>query len=118
MSYLQFTDGMILLLSYDHAIFYNVTIILHFLQIISSLCINLRKSRLVGINIDHQRIKDLTESRGFDVLDWSFILLGGNPKVVFFWDLVFPFIKIPEHLDRWKEALFPLGGKATLKHLR
>ena len=78
---------------------------------ISGLCINLGKNGLACIDVEYHFLGDLSNLVVCAILHWPIthlgVLLGGNPHLVTFWDLVI--IKISKRMDNWEGAFFLFG---------
>ena len=78
---------------------------------ISGLHINLGKNGLACIDVGDHFLGDLSNFVGCSILGWPLthlgVLLGGNPHLVTFWDLVI--IKISKRKDNWEGAFFSFG---------
>ncbi|KAH9734302.1 reverse transcriptase domain-containing protein [Citrus sinensis] len=83
---------------------------------VSGLKINLRKSSIVGINFQDQKLIDLASSVGCEIGNWPLkylgLPLGGNCGKADFWAPVLE--KVERRLDGWKKACLSKGGRLTL----
>lgn len=77
---------------------------------------NLEKSSLLGINLDHQRVKELADSIGCKAEEWPIkylgIPLGDNPLKLSFWEPIIS--KVAKKLAGWKKCFLSKGGRLTL----
>ena len=105
-SHLQFADDTIFFHSDDVGKFHNLLKVVDFFCAVSGLKINLRKSSIVGINFQDQKLIDLASSVGCEIGNWPLkylgLPLGGNPKKADFWALVLE--KVERRLDGWKKT--------------
>ncbi|RVW54197.1 hypothetical protein CK203_090523 [Vitis vinifera] len=83
---------------------------------ISGLKVNLDKSNIYGINLDHAHMSRLAETLGCKASSWPILYLGlplgGNPRAGGFWDPVIE--RISRRLDGWQKAYLSFGGRITL----
>lgn len=85
-------------------------------QVISGLKVNLFKTSVMGIKVEESCLVRHAEAMGCSVGRWSVkylgMPLGGNPRVVAFWDLVVE--KVSKKLACWKKSYISLGSHITL----
>ena len=83
---------------------------------ISRLEINLRKSSIVGINFQNQKLIDLASLVGCEIENWPLKYLGlpleGKPRKTDFWTLGLE--KVERKLDGWKKPCVSKGWNLTL----
>ncbi|PON31455.1 hypothetical protein PanWU01x14_369730, partial [Parasponia andersonii] len=100
----------------DQENFKNLLQVLEVFCSISSLCINMAKSTLLGINVDEELVHSLADSSGCKVGNWPIkylgMPLGGNPRKFDFWELVVA--KVSKRIDGWKRAFLSRCGRLTL----
>ena len=115
-SHLQFADDTLLFMEANRNFLLNYLAILEVFGSISGLRVNLRKSIILGINIEDDLIHNLATITGCEVGVWPIsylgLPLGGNPRKISFWDPVVN--KVAKRLDGWKKAFLSRGGRLTL----
>ena len=115
-SHLQFADDTLLFMEANNHFFFNYLAILEVFGSMSGLRVNLRKSIILGINIEDDLIHNLATITTCEVGVWPIsylgLLLGGNPRNIAFWDPVVN--KVVKRLDGWKKAFLSRGGRLTL----
>ncbi|WJZ91182.1 hypothetical protein VitviT2T_010279 [Vitis vinifera] len=115
-SLLQFADDAIFFSKTSLEHLQNLKIILLVFGQVSGLKINLEKSTISGINTGQELLCSLTSVFDCKVSEWPLsylgLPLGGNPKIIGFWDPVVE--RISRRLDGWKKAFLSLGGRITL----
>ncbi|RVX22980.1 putative ribonuclease H protein [Vitis vinifera] len=83
---------------------------------ISGLKVNLDKSNIYGINLDHLIFQDWLRHLECKASGWPILYLGlplgGNPRAGGFWDPVIE--RISRRLDGWQKAYLSFGGRITL----
>lgn len=79
---------------------------------VSGLRINIRKSTVIGINVDEDILKGLAEEIGCSTrrlpLIYRGLPVGGNPRLKQFWAPVIE--KIERRLVGWGRDIYPLVG--------
>nr|GEU77626.1 RNA-directed DNA polymerase, eukaryota, reverse transcriptase zinc-binding domain protein [Tanacetum cinerariifolium] len=82
----------------------------------SGLCINLHKSKLIGIAVDQSMVEAATSNIGCMALNLPFsylrIIIGGNMSRIKVWDDVIN--KFLCRLSKWKMKILSIGGRFTL----
>ena len=105
-SHLQFADDTLLFMEANRNFFLNYLAILEVFGSILGLCVNLRKSIILGINTEDVWIHNLATLTGCEVGVWPMSYLGkplgGNPRKIDFWELVVT--KVAKRLDGWKKS--------------
>ncbi|GKA98526.1 RNA-directed DNA polymerase, eukaryota [Tanacetum coccineum] len=97
----------------------NITTLLHVLDCFyhaSGLKINLRKSKIMGVNVDYSYVNQAAVKLGCQILDTPFMYLGtkvgGNMSRVQAWQEVVE--KVKARLSKWKMNTLSIGGRLTL----
>ncbi|GKB32380.1 RNA-directed DNA polymerase, eukaryota, reverse transcriptase zinc-binding domain protein [Tanacetum coccineum] len=97
----------------------NITTLLHVLDCFyhaSGLKINLRKSKIMGVNVDYSYVNQAAVKLGCQILDTPFMYLGtkvgGNMLRVQAWQEVVE--KVKARLSKWKMNTLSIGGRLTL----
>ncbi|WJZ97307.1 hypothetical protein VitviT2T_015918 [Vitis vinifera] len=115
-SHLQFADDTIFFSNTREEDLQTLKSLLLAFGHISGLKVNLDKSNIYGINLDHAHISRLVETLGCKASGWPILYLGlplgGNPKAGGFWDPVIE--RISRRLDGWQKAYLSFGGRITL----
>lgn len=85
-------------------------------QTILGLKVSYFKTCMVGVNVEENVLIGHADMMGCSIGRWPIkylgMPLGGNPRVVAFWDLVVE--KVFKRLASWKRSNISLGGKITL----
>lgn len=114
--HLQFANDMILFLKVDVENIRRVEMCMKIFQIISSLKVNSFKTCMVGIEVEESSLNSYAKIMGCSVGRWLIkylgMPLGGNPKVMAFWDPVVE--KVFKKLTCWKRSYIFFGGHITL----
>ena len=115
-SHLQFADDTIFFSNTREEDLQTLKSLLLAFGHISGLKVNLDKSNIYGINLDHAHISRLAETLGCKASGWPILYLGlplgGNPRAGGFWDPVIE--RISRRLDGWQKAYLSFGGRITL----
>ena len=116
MSHLQFADDTIFFSNTREEDLQTLKSLLLVFEHISGLKVNLDKSSIYDINLDHVHLSRLAEMLNCKAFSWPILYpglpLGGNPKTCGFWDPVIE--KISSRLDGWQKAYLSFGGRITL----
>ncbi|RVW71380.1 putative ribonuclease H protein [Vitis vinifera] len=117
-SHLQFADDTIFFSNTREEDLQTLKSLLLAFGHISGLKVNLDKSNIYGINLDHAHMSRLAETLGCKASGWPILYLGlplgGNPRAGGFWDPVIE--RISRRLDGWQKAYLSFGGRITLIH--
>ncbi|XP_028056784.1 uncharacterized protein LOC114260796 [Camellia sinensis] len=115
-THLQFADDTIFLSLKEESKVGSLLKILRIFEIVSGLKVNLSKSSVVGINLADSHVHRVAAMLGCSIdsfpLKYLGLPLGGDPRLVSFWELVL--VKIRKRLEGWKRALLSKGGRYTL----
>ncbi|RVW27936.1 Transposon TX1 uncharacterized 149 kDa protein [Vitis vinifera] len=110
-SHLQFADDTIFFSNTREEDLQTLKSLLLAFGHISGLKVNLDKSNIYGINLDHAHISRLAETLGCKASGWPILYLGlplgGNPRAGGFWDPVIE--RISRRLDGWQKAYLSFG---------
>ena len=105
-THLQFADDTLFFMEAKPNVFLNYLKPLEAFGSVSRLRVNLKKSSLLGINIDEEMIQHWASFSGCKVGLWPIKYLGlplvGNPRKIDFWDSVVS--KVTKRLYGWKKA--------------
>lgn len=115
-SHLQFTDDTILFLNAKSHNIGRMERCLKIFKLIFGLKVNLEKSILVGIHVDHPSLVEFADIIGCKVGSWPLFYLGMplgvNPWSNAMWD---PMLEsVSKKLAMWKKNYISLGGRITL----
>ena len=115
-SRLQFADDTIFFSSTREEDMMTLKSVLLVFGLISGLKVNLDKSNIFGINLEHNHLSRLAKMLDCKVSKWPILYLGlplgGNPKACGFWDPVIE--RISRRLDGWQKVYLSFGGRITL----
>nr|GEU88507.1 RNA-directed DNA polymerase, eukaryota [Tanacetum cinerariifolium] len=97
----------------------NISTIIHVLECfhrVSGLSINMCKSKIMGINVDSDRLNDAVTKLGCLVLNRPFsylgLIVGGSMSWITAWREVVDRVK--NRLSKWKMKTLSIGGRLTL----
>lgn len=114
-SHLQFADDTMFFIGDKSEYWHNLLEMLDLFCFVSSMRMNKAKCMLVGINYNEGGLSRLAGAWGCKQGVWSILYLGlplgGNPRVVSFWDPIAE--KLEKMLQKWKVCLSK-GGRLTL----
>ena len=100
-THLQFANDTLLFMEANHSVFLNFFRLLELFGSVSGLRVNLRKSTLLGINIDDDMLQNLASFSRCEVGAWPIkylgLPLGDNPQKLDFWEPVVS--KVKKRLD-------------------
>lgn len=104
-SHLQFADDTILFLDASKENIKNTKMCLAIFEVIAGLSINLDKSLLAGIHVEQSHLLEMAGVMGCQFGDWPLkylrMPLGGNPRVIAFWD---PIVEVSKKMAIWKKS--------------
>lgn len=94
----------------------NLRSMVHLFELMSGLKVDLAKTTLLGINIQEEEVRSMSDLWGCAVGDWPLNYLGlslaGNPKSGLFWDPIEE--KNCSRLSKQKNFLGSRGGRLSL----
>lgn len=115
-SHLQFADDTMFFTRDKPEYWHNLLETLDLFCFISGMRINKAKCLLVGINYNEGDLSGLAGAWGCKPGVWPILYLGlplgGNPRVLSFWDPVVE--KVKKRLQKWKKVCLSKGGRLTL----
>ena len=110
-THLQFADDTLFFMEAKPNVFLNYLKPLEAFGSVSRLRVNLKKSTLLGINIDEEMIQHWASFSGCKVGLWAIKYLGlplvGNPRKIDFWDSMVS--KVTKRLYGWKKTYLQRG---------
>ncbi|KAJ0855327.1 putative RNA-directed DNA polymerase [Helianthus annuus] len=116
LSHLFFADDALIIGEWMESNAFNIIRILRCFHVCSGLKINLGKSKLFGIGVDHGEVEALADVVGCKqhVLPFKYLglMVGANMNRVNNWRLVYDIFE--SRLALWKSALLSFGGRITL----
>ncbi|XP_039072016.1 uncharacterized protein LOC120219245 [Hibiscus syriacus] len=116
LSHLQFADDLIIFCNASKTDILNVKRVLRVFEIMSGLQLNLSKSKLFGINITDEEVKewarDLGCAAGTFLSDYLGLPLGAKRNSSALWDPVV--LKFFKKLSGWKARTLSLAGRLVL----
>lgn len=115
-SHLQFVDNTISFLNAKKENIKNMKMCLSIFEVIDGFSVNMDKSCMARIHVDQSMLMELASVMGCQLgalpLKYLEMPLGGNPKVVAFWDPVVK--KVSKKFVAWKKSYISFGGHITL----
>ncbi|KAL4346365.1 hypothetical protein GQ457_17G012800 [Hibiscus cannabinus] len=115
-SHIKFADDLMLFLEANEVNVRNTKRVLRVFEVVSGLHLNMKKTKLIGINTDSCFLSGWADSIkcGTDVLPTSYLglPLGHSHNSTMLWQTIFD--KVNSRLDGWKGKLLSFGGRLTL----
>lgn len=85
-------------------------------ELVSSLKVNFKKTRLIGINVDEEFIFSAADFLNYKIRGLSFkhpgLQIGANPRCIFTWQPIID--SLESRLAVWKGSHLSFGGRITL----
>ncbi|GJS13659.1 RNA-directed DNA polymerase, eukaryota, reverse transcriptase zinc-binding domain protein [Tanacetum coccineum] len=115
-SHLFYADDAIFMGQWKSSNIENITRVLDIFHKASGLRINMAKSKLLGVSVDHNRVDQAVRRIGFTVLKMPFNYLGSQVGSLMSrtmsWNEVLE--RMTNRLSRWKLKTISIGGRLTL----
>ncbi|XP_039013824.1 uncharacterized protein LOC120143590 [Hibiscus syriacus] len=113
LSHLQFTDYLIIFYGASKMHILNVKRVFHAFQVISGLQLNMKKSKLFGVNLNEEEVQDWANTIGCSVgsfpSNYLGLPLGANRNSVALWN---PMVNnFTRKLSGWKASSLSLAGR-------
>ncbi|CAL5191793.1 unnamed protein product [Lathyrus oleraceus] len=113
---LQFADDTVLVCDGSKENLWCIKTLLRGFELVSGLCINLKKSKLYGVHVEDFILESASSFLAckLEKIPFSFlgIPIGGNHRRRIFWSMMMA--KLKKRLSGWRGKHLSLGGKVTL----